>query len=85
VLLLVDETVSDPYRPEADHAGSDQSRFLAQFSTRKFLGIDAGGFPSTLGQLKAALLDGIAKLFDEVNGVPLDGQYNAQSSLSTTL
>ena len=76
MLLLMGEAVGNPYRPEAGHAGGDQARFLPQFSARQFLGIDAGRFPSTLGQLKAALLHGIAELLDEIDSVALDGQYD---------
>jgi len=43
MLLLMGEAISDPYGPEVNHAGSDWARFLAQFTPRQFLGIDAGG------------------------------------------
>ncbi len=35
---------------------------------------DSGGFPTPLGQLQAAILHGVAKLFDKVDGFALNGQ-----------
>ena len=74
MLLLMREAVGDPKRPETGHALSGQARFLPQFSPRQFLGVDSGGLPTPLGQLQAAILHGVAKLFDKVDGFALNGQ-----------
>src|SRR5580658_2007799 len=73
VLLLAGEAVGDPEKSQVGHGLGDEASFFAQFAACELFGDDVRAFPASLGQLEGALLNGVAELLDEVDGVSLNG------------
>src|SRR5271156_1695899 len=74
MLLLLREAVSDPHSAQIGHRRGHEACFFLQLAARKLFRIDIGRLPAALRQFKCALLNGVAKLLDEIDRFAINGE-----------